>query len=64
MVALRNRCVDVASFCPICSNDPEDTFHALVKCYQVKQVWRLTPVGDISSTVHSFVDWWRQILKK
>ena len=64
MVALRSRRVDVASHCPVCRNVPEDTFHALVKCYQAKQVWRLTPVGDIFGVVHSFVDWWRQILKK
>ena len=64
MVALRSRRVYVTSHCPVCRNAPEDTIHALVKCYQAKQVWRLTPVGDISSVVHSFVDWWRQILKK
>ncbi|XVF30864.1 hypothetical protein REPUB_Repub16aG0094500 [Reevesia pubescens] len=56
--------VEVEETCPICSNRPEDLFHALVSCPYAKCVWQLTSIGDISACVSTVGEWWQYISHK
>ena len=58
MTALRRKRVDVLACCLVCSSEPEDILHVLIKCQFVRRVWQVSFLGDISGFIDSFIGWW------
>ncbi|KAL6564457.1 hypothetical protein OROMI_015907 [Orobanche minor] len=61
--ALHHRHVPISTACPLCSGACEDDFHAMVSCRVAREVWNISPIGNLSAHFSNFVDFWLFLVK-
>ena len=62
MTTLRRKGVNVLACCLVCSSEPEDILHVLIKCQFARRAGQVSSLGDISGSIDSFTGWWVQVL--
>lgn len=61
MKVLLSKRVDGFEACPICHNEAEDDFHALVSCPYARAVWSITSLGSSLASSRTLIEWWNNI---
>ena len=52
-----------SGLCPMCIEEAEDTFHALVGCGKVRRIWGSLAVGETHGMASDFACWWEASCK-